>query len=76
MNDQILEIGKIYNVFSTRKGQFRMKLIHQDETWATGVIIQGKAKAILPYNEVKKGEEVTVRKSLTTFKKSFQPTQL
>lgn len=67
MENQTLEIGKIYDVFSSRKGKFRMKVTHQDDTWATGVITKGKAKAILAYNEVEKGEEVTVRKSLTTF---------
>ena len=67
MENQTLEIGKIYDVFSSRKGKFRMQVTHQDETWATGVITKGKAKAILAYNEVEKGEEVTVRKSLTTF---------
>jgi len=67
MENQTLEIGKIYDVFSSRKGKFRMQVTHQDDTWATGVIKKGKAKAILAYNEVEKGEEVTVRKSLTTF---------
>ena len=62
-----LEVGKVYEVFSSRKGKFRMQLTKQDETWATGIITKGKAKAILAYNEVVTGEEVTVRKSLTTF---------
>ena len=67
MENQILEVGKIYNVVSQRKGKFRMQLTHQDETWASGIITKGKAKAILDYNEVEKGEEVTVRKSFSTF---------
>jgi hypothetical protein len=67
MSDQILEIGKTYDVSSQRKGKFRMKLTHQDKTWASGIIIKGKAKAMLAYNEVEKGEEVTVRKSFCTF---------
>lgn len=67
MENKNLEVGKIYDVVSQRKGKFRMQLTHQNETWATGVIIKGKAKAILAYNEVEKGEEVTVRKSFTTF---------
>ena len=67
MDNQNLEVGKIYDVVSQRKGKFKMKLTHHDETWATGVITKGKAKAICAYNEVEKGEEVTVRKSLTTF---------
>lgn len=67
MENQNLEVGKIYDVVSQRKGKFRMQLTHHDKTWASGIIIKGKAKAILAYNEVKKGEEVTVRKSFTTF---------
>ena len=67
MENQVLEVGKIYDVVSQRKGRFTMQLTYQDETWASGVITKGKAKAMLAYNEVEKGEEVTVRKSLTTF---------
>lgn len=67
MNEQTLEVGKIYNVVCQRKGKFKMKITHHDETWATGVITTGKAKAILSYNEVDKGGEVTVRKSFATF---------
>lgn len=67
MENQNLEVGKIYDVVSQRKGKFRMQLTHHDETWASGIITTGKAKAILAYNEVEKDEEVTVRKSFTTF---------
>ena len=67
MNNKTLEIGKTYDVVSQRKGSFRIKLTHQCETWASGIIVKGKAKAILAYNEVEKGEEVTVRKSFSTF---------
>ena len=67
MENQVLEVGKIYDVVSQRKGRFTMQLTYQDETWASGVITKGKAKAMLAYNEVEKGEEVTVCKSLTTF---------
>ena len=62
-----LGIGKIYDVNSSRKGDFRIKLISQCETWATGVIIEGRAKAINEYNERERGEEVTMRKELTKF---------
>lgn len=64
---QALQIGKTYNVFSPRKGKFKILLLDHDETWATGFIITGKAKAILSENEREKGEEVTLRKELTTF---------
>lgn len=67
MENQNLEVGKIYDVVHQRKGNFRMQLTHHDETWASGIITKGKAKAILAYNEYEKGEEVTVRKSFTTF---------
>lgn len=62
-----LEEGKIYDVFSSRKGKFRFKLTSQNETWAIGIIIKGKASAIYSYNERYKGEEITVRKELSTF---------
>lgn len=61
-----LEIGKTYNVVSERKGEFKMRLTYHDETWATGIITKGKAKAICQYNEVEEGEEVTIRKSFST----------
>lgn len=67
MENQILEIGKSYNVDSNRKGKFQMKLTNQNETWATGTILKGTADAILDYNKVEVGEEVTVKKSLTKF---------
>ena len=67
MDNQTLEIGKTYDVVSQRKGKFTIKLTHQCETWASGIIVKGKAKAILAYNEVEKGEEVTVRKSFSKF---------
>ena len=62
-----LEIGKIYRVVSTRKGKFEMKITSQDEIWASGIITKGRAKAILEYNEVDTGEQVTVRKEFCTF---------
>lgn len=67
MDNQILEIGKTYDLVCQRKGKFRMQLTHHDDTWASGIITEGKAEAILAYNEVEKGEEVTVRKSFAKF---------
>lgn len=67
MGNQNLEIGKVYNVFSSRKGKFKMQLTSQCDTFATGIITKGKAKAILVENEVEKGEQVTVRKELSSF---------
>jgi hypothetical protein len=62
-----LEIGKIYNVHSQRKGKFQMIVNDIDNDFVHGMIITGMAKAILPENEVYAGETVSVRKSLTTF---------
>ena len=62
-----LQIGKIYDVFSSRKGKFRMKITGQCEVWAWGIITEGKANAICEYNEREKGEDITIRKSLSTF---------
>lgn len=62
-----VEVGKIYDVVSSRKGSFRIIVTEHSEEWVTGTIIKGKAKAILAYNEVYKGEEITLRRILTTF---------
>jgi NADH/NAD ratio-sensing transcriptional regulator Rex len=62
-----LKNGKNYLVNSQRKGTFIGKLLRNDETWATLVIVGGMTKAMLDYNERGKGEEVTVRKSLCNF---------
>lgn len=67
-----MEIGKTYLVNSSRKGTFTARLQRLDETWATLLITAGKASALLEYNERKKGEEVTVRRSFCTF--TEQPT--
>ena len=67
MENQNLEVGKTYNVVSQRKGKFTIKLTRHCDTWASGVITKGKAKALMQYNEVEQGEEVTVRKSFSTF---------
>ena len=64
---QMIEIGKTYLVNSQRKGVFMVRMTRVDETWATGIIVSGRAKALLEYNEKDKGEEVTVRRSLCTF---------
>lgn len=68
MNDkQVLELGEVYLVTSSRKGTFVGKLTSYDETWATFEITAGKAKAMLEYNEREKGEDVTVRREWCTF---------
>ncbi len=58
-----LETGKIYLVSTQRKGTFVMRVTGQDDTWTHGVIVVGKAKAMLAYNEREVGEEITLRTS-------------
>lgn len=62
-----IEVGKTYVVKSSRKGTFTATLTAVDDTWATGVIVSGKAGAMLPENEREAGEEVTVRRSFCQF---------
>lgn len=67
MTDTTLTTGNTYRVASTRKGKFTGTLVHQDDTWATFEITQGRAEAMLPENVREKGEEVTVRREWCTF---------
>jgi len=60
------EEGKIYKVRHSRKGIFHLYVLNQDDTWLTGRIIKGHAKAMLEYNEKYVGDEITVRKSFLT----------
>lgn len=62
-----IQVGKTYKINSSRKGTFTARLTMVDDTWATGVIVSGKASAMLPYNEREEGEEVTVRRSFCRF---------
>ena len=59
--------GQIYKVIHSRKGVFNFLVSEQDETWATGLIIEGKASAILEYNEKEQFENITIRKELCKF---------
>ncbi len=67
MTIQHIEIGKGYSVKHSRKGQFDLKITRFCEEWATGIIIEGKAGAMLPENEIYEGEEITVRRSFCIF---------
>jgi len=62
-----LKTGEIYNVYSQRKGKFQMLVNDIDDDFVHGIVISGKAKAIMKYNEANVCDEVSVRKSLTTF---------
>jgi hypothetical protein len=62
-----IEVGKVYQVNSQRKGKFMMRVTDVNDKFITGVITNGKAGAMLSYNEREQGEEVTVRQSLCSF---------
>lgn len=62
-----LQNGATYKVKSSRKGKFTGLLVSHDDTWATIEITDGKAQAMLAYNERSIGEEVTVRRSFCSF---------
>lgn len=60
-----MENGKTYKLNHLRKGEFVLSVISQDSTWVSGVIgviVSGKANAMLSYNVKETGEEITVRK--------------
>ncbi len=58
-----VEVGKTYAVDHQRKGKFVMQVTSRDDEFVTGIVVQGKAKAMMRYNEREVGEEVTVRES-------------
>ncbi len=59
--------GQIYKVNHSRKGTFNLMVTKQDETWVTGLIVEGKAKAMLEYNEREQFDDITIRKELCKF---------
>ena len=59
----LLENGKTYLVKCRRKGMFVMRVDRQDDEWAYGVVVGGKARAMLDYNERTVGDDITVRLS-------------
>lgn len=67
MSDADIQAGKAYKVVSQRKGTFIGIATNVNEEWVTVLITGGKAQAMLSYNEREAGEEVTVRRSLTSF---------
>ena len=60
--------GQIYKVNHSRKGVFNLMVTNQDKTWVTGLIVEGKAGAILEYNEREQFEDITIRKELCKFR--------
>ena len=63
----MIEVNKTYKVYHNRKGKFTMHVTSFDSTWVKGTIVDGKAGAMLKYNEKEKGEEITVRISFCKF---------
>lgn len=57
-----MEIGKEYRVRHMTKGVFDVRISELNETWATGEITSGKAKAILPDNVKIVGDTITMRR--------------
>ncbi len=62
-----MNLDKTYLVNSSRKGTFMGKLVNESDDFATFVITNGVAKAMLDYNVKEKGEEVSVRKAFCKF---------
>lgn len=62
-----VEVGKTYKIRSDRKGTFVARITMINDVWVTGVLVSGKAGAMLKENEVYVGEEVTLRRSFCSF---------
>ena len=62
-----LEVGKIYKVKHTRKGNFTCKIKSVSGEWATGLITEGETRALCEYNIKEAGEEVTFRIAFAAF---------
>ena len=63
----MIEVGKTYLINSQRKGTFFARLTNVNDEWATGIILVGHAHAMMEYNERDKGEEITVRRTMSIF---------
>ncbi len=61
------EVGKVYEVVHTRKGTFRVRMTYVRPDWASGIIVEGVADAIIPDNIRYSGEEVAMHRALCTF---------
>jgi len=62
-----LQKGEIYQVNHSRKGVFNLLVVNQGSDFVTGIIVKGKAMAMLKYNERKQSDSITIRKSLCEF---------
>ena len=59
-------LGSIYNITHARKGTVAVKVCEESNDWVTGVLVDGRPKMMNPYNNINKGEPITLRKSLIT----------
>jgi len=55
--------GKTYLVNHQRKGTFMAKITGQSGEWTIGIIVGGKANAMMDYNIKEVGDEITFRTS-------------
>lgn len=58
-------MGKLIAVNHSRKGQFTMEVISEDETYITGIIKSGEAYLVAADNRGE-GDQITVKKKLCT----------
>lgn len=57
------EIGKTYRISHSRKGIFSLRVTEVCDEWLSGIVVDGRAKAMMYYNEKGEGEPITMRKS-------------
>lgn len=60
-------IGKTYHVSNSRKGNFVLRITAINEPWITGVIVAGRANAMVSYNVAEEGESITIRSDFSRF---------
>jgi len=63
----LIKVGKFYKVDHRRKGRFTIQISQTSDEWVTGVIVEGETNAIIHENKIYEGEEVTVRRTFTSF---------
>jgi tellurite resistance-related uncharacterized protein len=65
-----LEIGKIYLIEHSRKGNFLAKVLSQDDEWATVEVVKGHAEFMASGNSDRglSGDQITIRKSFCVFR--------
>lgn len=60
-------VGKTYKVTHSRKGRFVLRVTAVNGEFATGVIVKGRAHAMLEENEREVGDELAFRIAHCTF---------